>query len=83
MDIFWNSPIQPGDFATKVKQINSQSDLTYMLSFAAHLTSQSDTLSSSFNLRSLYFQSLQSLTNLMQLHALRNLTNVHFISMNK
>ena len=27
-------PILPGDFATKVKQINSQSDLIWMSSFA-------------------------------------------------
>ena len=26
--------LRPGDFATKVKQINSQSDLIWMLSFA-------------------------------------------------
>ena len=38
----------PGDFATKVKQINSQSDLSYMLSFAARLTSQLDPLPISF-----------------------------------
>ena len=34
----------PGDFVTNVKQINSQSDLISMLSFAAHLIWQSDPL---------------------------------------
>ena len=34
-----------GDFVTNVTQINSQSDLISMANFAAHLTSQSDPLS--------------------------------------
>ena len=35
----------PGDFVTKVKQINSQSDFIWM---SSHLTSQSDPLSTSY-----------------------------------
>ena len=38
----------PGDFVTNVKQINSQSDLISISSFAARLTSQSDPLSARF-----------------------------------
>ena len=44
-----------GDFVRKVKQINNQSDLIWM-SNLPH-----------FNLRSLYFQSLKSPQNFMQL----------------
>ena len=60
----------PGDFVTKVKQINSQSDLTSMLSFAgpSYLTIRSSVYI--FNLRFLYFQSLQCLPNLILLHTL-------------
>ena len=58
-----------GDFVTKVKQINSQSDLIWMTSFAGPSHSQSDPLCTShFNLTLLYFQSLQSLANWIQLN---------------
>ena len=54
----------PGNFVTKVNQIESQSDLISMSSFAdpSYLTS--------FNLRSLYLQSLQCLPNLILLQTL-------------
>ena len=55
----------PGDFITKVKQINSQSDIISMSSFAgpSYLSTRSF-----LNLKSLYFQSLQCLPNLILLH---------------
>ena len=54
--------LKPGDFTMKVKQINSQSDLILMSSFAgpSYLTNQILCLHH-FNLRSLYLQPLQSL----------------------
>ena len=61
-----------GDFVTKVKQINSQSDLIWMRSFAARLKSYNKILClHHFNLRSLYFQSLQSMPDWIQLHTSR------------
>ena len=41
-------PQVPGDFVTKVKQINSQLDLIWMRSLPARLTSLSDPLSTPF-----------------------------------
>ena len=40
--------VEPGDFITKVKQINSQSDLIWCRILLARLTSQSDPLPTSF-----------------------------------
>ena len=50
LDLFFslNAIKDPGDFVTNVKQINSQSDLIWMRSLPARLTSQSDPLSTSF-----------------------------------
>ena len=60
----------PGDFATKVKQINSQSDFNQNVKFCRPNLPHNQILClHHFNLRSLYFQSLQSLTNFMQFHA--------------
>ena len=42
--IAWFQDRNPDDFVTKVKQINSQSDLISMSNFTGLLTSQSDPL---------------------------------------
>ena len=61
--------IEPDDFVTNMKQINSQSDLTLMWSIAgpSYLTMSQVLSLHHFNLRSLHFQSLQSLPNWIQL----------------
>ena len=56
----------PGDFVTSMTQINSQSDLISMPSFAILPHNQILCLHD-FSLRSLYFQSLQSLPDWIQL----------------
>ena len=48
---------EPGDFVTKVKQIDRQSDLISMSNLPVRLTSQSDLCVHHFNLTFLYFQS--------------------------
>ena len=66
--------VKPGDFVTKVKQIDSQSDSISMSNFAGPGPSCLTIRSSVciiFNLRTLYFQSLQSLPNWIQLHRSR------------
>ena len=61
--------LQPDDFATKVKQISSQSDLISVPSFVGPFVPYNQILSlHHFNLRSLYFQSFRSLPNLILLH---------------
>ena len=84
----WWPSRHSGDFVTKVKQINSQSDLIWMTSSAgpSYLAIRSNLDDEfcqpvlhrnqilclhHFNLRSLYFQSLQSLPNWIQLHTSR------------
>ena len=59
---------QPCDFVMKMKQNSSQSYLTSLSSFAgpSYLTIRSSCLHY-FNLRSLYFQSLPSLSNWIQI----------------
>ena len=74
---------EPGDFATKVKQINSQSDLIWMSSFAgpSYLT-----MSSSVYIILIWDFIFLIFTIYDELDALTyvgNLANVDFISMNK
>ena len=70
-DIFRAVKKNPGDFVTQVKQINSQSDLTWMRSFAGPVLPHSQILFlHHFNLRSLYLRFLQSLPNWIQLRTL-------------
>ena len=69
----WAFGIYPGDFVTKVKQINSQAGLISMSSFAgpSYLTIRSSVFVFWHLLStSLYFQSLQCLPNLILLHTL-------------
>ena len=65
----------PGDFVINVKQINSQSDLISISSFAGPVLPHNQILClHHFNLRHLYFRSLQSLPNWVQLHTSENST---------
>ena len=57
----------PGDFMTNVKQINSQLDSSFSWPFLSY---SQILLLHHFNLRSLHFQSLQSLPNWIQLPTL-------------
>ena len=73
----------PGDFVTKVKEINSQSDSISMSSFAGLLTSQSDSLYTSFQVEILVFSIFTISSKLDQVIYDEILTNVHFISTNR
>ena len=73
----------PGDFVTKVKQINSQSDLIWMTSFAgpSYLTIRS--LSTSFLFEILVFAIFTISAKLDPITYVRNLSNMHSTSINK
>ena len=64
----------PGDFVTKVKQINSQSDLISMSSFTGHVLTHNQIL---------VFSIFTMPAKLDLIVDLENFTKVHFISMKK
>ena len=78
-------PNLPGDFATKVKQINSQSDLIWMSSFAgpSYLTIRSSVYVSLIWDPYIYFFIFTISDKLDAFTYVGNLANVDFISMNK
>ena len=78
--LVWLLVEYPGDIVTNVTQINSQSDLISMLSFAgpSYLT-----IRSSVYMILISDPCIFDLYNLCQVAFVGNLTSVHFISMNK
>ena len=67
----------PGDFITKVKQIDSQSDLTSMSSFAVPSYLESHPLSSTFPFEVLVFAIFTISAKLDPVTYVGHLTNVH------
>ena len=83
--------LRPGDFVTKLKQINGNSDLIFGTEFCRPVSLHNHIIClHHLNLSSLYFQSQSQFSinitvsgKLDPITYVGNLINVHFISMNK